>query len=427
MDDLELLRRLRADVPPPSPTAKAAARRRLDAMIEAAEVEHEDVVTSTDEVHDMTQTQLPSRPATDQSSAPPKRRWLGVAAAIAALAVAGAAIFAIVSDRQDTTPIVNEPDGGPAPGVPGSDVTSAGVGAFPEHLVFADGVLWVANHGSSTSETSLMRVDPETMEIAATLTPPEGTRFICGLTVGDEGSVLITTCGEGDQDVVARVTATDGFEVLYEAGGVVPVAAELAGGSLWVFAGEEEANAELRRVDPATGEAQTIDVGAVSPRGTTVAFGSLWVTSHAQAEPRTPRTAEVVRIDLASGQVTARIPVGDDAPSDITATAEGIYVAIPDTHAVTRIDPASDSVTAEATVSEGLVVDRMPVLGAAADALWARLADGSIVELALGSLGVGTPIALDPPAQFPGAITVSEDHVFVARQVLEGQLHRLER
>src|SRR5262245_61574132 len=221
-------------------------------------------------------------------------------------------------------------------------------------IAVGEGSVWVTapDLRSDGSRGNLVRIDPDTNEIAATI-PIGGP--IRGVAIG-AGSVWVGLPDEGTGRVFRVDPATD--EVVDSVRVGVGVGSVVFGeGSVW--ANHEYAGSTVTRIDPATVEvAGTLDVPVVKAAGD----GSLWSASG----------DDVVRIDPGSGEVQATIPVeraqdvaldGSDAWVLVSPRSSDptLFMAIAGTAAVRLVDPATNEV-----VGDPVALDDLQPIGIAA-------------------------------------------------------------
>jgi virginiamycin B lyase len=144
-----------------------------------------------------------------------------------------------------------------------------------------------------------------------------------------------------------------------------PTRLAVTGDAVWVLT---PSDSSVARIDPATNEVvATIPVGR-APSGLAVGAGAVWVSRGSDGT--------VVRIDPATNRVVATIPVGR-APGAVTVAGGVVWVTLPENGGLGRIDPASNRST----------VVRVPrccagELAAGEGALWvADRGDGSLVRV----------------------------------------------
>jgi virginiamycin B lyase len=178
-------------------------------------------------------------------------------------------------------------------------VQEVAVGDEPYYLAVGEGAVWVPNRRDGT----LMRVDPPTGAVIATIA------------IGDPARGC--PCASNPLPGVAASAA-------------------VAGGSVWVAKEDERA---VARVDPRTNAvAEVIPLG-VPPHRLAAGTDALWVTSReGGAEDG------VLRVDLATRQVVARIPT--PVPGMLAVTEEAVWVGNVRGDSVTRIDPRTNTIAA---------------------------------------------------------------------------------
>ena len=167
--------------------------------------------------------------------------------------------------------------------------------------------------------------------------------------------------------------------------------------AVWVLT---PADNSVSRIDPATNQVvATIPVGR-APSGLAVGAGAVWVSRRSDAA--------VVRIDPATNQVVATIPVGR-APGAMTVAGGVVWVALSE-RGLGRIDPTSNRST----------VVRVPrccagELAAGEGALWvANRVDGTLVRVDPGTGRVAARVLLPGTAeQRPHQVAVGEGAVWV--------------
>jgi len=160
---------------------------------------------------------------------------------------------------------------------PTGETTSIPVEGQPSGIRAIDGQVWVARR----TETSLVRIDPRTGDIAGTVEVGERTVWLAGTS-----------------------------DTLWVAGWQVPTAF---------------------RIEVTSGEVTPIDVGAPVYPGMGLLDGAAWV----------PAGSEIVRVDPATATVSTRIDLGASV-GDIEPTAEGdgLWVLLPYTGELVLVQPA---------------------------------------------------------------------------------------
>jgi virginiamycin B lyase len=168
--------------------------------------------------------------------------------------------------------------------------------------------------------------------------------------------------------------------------------------AVWVLT---PSDGSVSRIDPASNEVvATIPVGR-APSGLAVGAGAVWVSRRLDGA--------VARIDPTTNRVVATIPVGR-APGAMTVAGGVVWVALPENGGLGRIDPASNRST----------VVRVPrccagELAAGEGALWvANRGDGSLVRVDPATGRVVARVLLPRTAeQQPYRVAVGDGAVWV--------------
>jgi streptogramin lyase len=193
--------------------------------------------------------------------------------------------------------------------VPGSQPCAAAAGGR---------YVWV----SEFSAPYLLKIDPRTNRVVGKTKIGSGS---CGLGYGD-GSLWIE---DTNSNTVSRVSAATGKRLKAIPVGVTPYDATFAYGAAWTTA---YGSGDLERIDPARNRVVR-KWKLSSPIGVVGAFGSVWATG----------LDGVIRIDPATNEVTARIPVKGGA-GWTAASTDAIWVTNVLSQIV-RIDPQTNAVT----------------------------------------------------------------------------------
>lgn len=240
-----------------------------------------------------------------------------------------------------------------------ADAVLADIPGEPDWPLEGFGSIWLL--APDSEEPALLRVDPETNEIVATVAISG--RLCQGFTVSDDA---VWACSS---DGVVRIDpATNEItgEVAFE---TTQVYSRLAfgSGSVWAIGTDGGGPNTLVRIDPAAMTAATIALG----HGVgTLAYGfeAVWVTA--------PQDGLILRVDPATMEVTEHTS-GIDRPQVIVAGPDSLWVTLfgaeevaPDEPTVVRIDPADGSVLAE--IATGAASENVGGLWATDDAVWVR-------------------------------------------------------
>jgi len=204
----------------------------------------------------------------------------------------------------------------------------------PWTMTTGDGFLWVI------AGSSIVKIDPQTEQVVATLSPgvqPEDIAF------GD-GALWVTSVAAGDlgapseSDAVSRIDPETGeiLATIKVARG--PMSLVVTPEAVWVvnFGAGGEA---ISRIDPNTNQVmgEPIVTGR-APLSLAVGEGSVWVANH--------DAGTITRIDIATGQVVADIPVPSE-PHRVAYGEGAAWAANFHTDSVTRIDPQTNQVVGQ--------------------------------------------------------------------------------
>ena len=198
----------------------------------------------------------------------------------------------------------------------------------------SDDAIWVC------AAEALIRVDPATNEITDTV-PIKGAQAFYRPAFGD-GMVWALGSTSRMGDTVIRLDPatreTTSFPVPGSVGGLT-----YGFDALWLAMPGE---GTVVRLDPASGATEVIASGLVSPRTIVAGTDSLWVSLHGGSEDQAqPGDAQVARIDPTSGEVLAEIEVGGSPQFgvELWADADGLLVRST-TPWLARIDEATNEV-----------------------------------------------------------------------------------
>jgi YVTN family beta-propeller protein len=143
---------------------------------------------------------------------------------------------------------------------------------------------------------------------------------------------------------------------------------------------------------------------AGTPVAVAVGDGAVWTVA--------ADTNQVVRVDPATGEVTARIPV-PEGPAHLAVTPEAVWVLCPSDNSVSRIDPAANRVVATVPVGRSATG-----LALAAGSVWvANSLDDSVTRIDRATNRV---LATIPVERQPTALATAGGAVWVALPAREG-------
>jgi YVTN family beta-propeller protein len=273
-------------------------------------------------------------------------------------------------------------------------VATVPTGVGPADVSAGANYVWVANRADDTTT----QVDPRTKEVVGNAAPRTS---VAGLAAG-AGSVWIADSRGSElvrldpdfASVAASIQLAPGPDVFRESG-LNPVA--VGPGAVWVG----KTSGGVGRVDPASDEVVAkVPVGN-NPSAIAVGIGGVWITDDVDNT--------VTRIDPANANaVTAITPVGQ-GPGAV-ATGEGaVWVANTQDDTVARIDPRSAAVIAT------IPVGRRPTgIAAGAGAVWvANSLSGTVTRIDPDTNRVGATIDV---GEAPQGITIANDLVWVSVQ-----------
>jgi streptogramin lyase len=257
----------------------------------------------------------------------------GCAAEIDAAASASAAESSAAAVASASPSASAEPDWSALPSLEGAVTARVQLaGPLPgRHTSATAGSLWVPN-GNSGGRAAVVRIDDETLEIAATVElggsadafPPDAEATAPGA-----DGVWVTLAY---QDAVALVDPATNRESRRIAVVGDPYALVEDGESLWIV----DFGGFVVRVDIATGEELLRVRGIRGPTQIAVAFDGVWVADH--------DSGNIHRLDPATGLVLATIHVG--GRPGLAIGFESIWARSDDDRLVARIDPSTNEVVA---------------------------------------------------------------------------------
>jgi len=167
------------------------------------------------------------------------------------------------------------------------------------------------------------------------------------------------------------------------------------------------------RIEQWSVEGKRASVAVPKPCGTmAIAFGSLWVANC--------KDGDVYRIDPATAQVVARIPVGlgPSGELNVVAGAGSIWAPSETAGTIARIDPATNAVATTIKVADGTSYQAFGY-----DALWvASGKGGSLQRIDPQANAVTHTVAL---GEMPGFLAAGEGAVWIQEQG-DGTLARID-
>ena len=225
-------------------------------------------------------------------------------------------------------------------------VATLKVPGFADFLVADGKAVWVTNRGR------IEKLDRDHAEPVLTATVPSP----CGAMAVGFGAVWVANCRDSS---VYRVDRKSARVVAMIPTGLADRRGELSlavgAGSVWVLS---DRAGVLSRIDPRTN--RVIARIAVAPFSfaAVFGFGSVWISNTgapnaggpgAPASAGTTTAGSVQRIDPATNQVVATIPVGP-TPRFLAAGERGVWTLNQGDGTVSRVDPKTNMVTATIAV-----------------------------------------------------------------------------
>jgi class 3 adenylate cyclase/streptogramin lyase len=324
-----------------------------------------------------------------------RRRW--ILAGVAAVALPGAAVAAVLLSREAPPPeiVPNSVVRIDPQSLEPTQVVPVADGA--DFIVAAGGYMWVTHYivfgGDelrSAGDRTLTRVDPSTGEavtVGGGLAP-------CGMTADPSGDLWVTNCFAEGGDVRSNIVRLDAktlrFKKTWPIESFGPESSfrlvTFGGGALWITVpGGDQPIDRIERIDPLTGARQRFP-----PFGDPVflawseGYGDLWTSNggpggvwrldvatgeaqHIEGVAASPGVTDVDGdtvwlADIAASQLVRLNAVGSPNPrliglpvekaashafavSVVAAGAGAVWAATPFDHAIWRIDPSTDEAT----------------------------------------------------------------------------------
>ncbi len=232
-----------------------------------------------------------------------------------------------------------------------------------------------------------------------------GSVWVAGYTGGQPQRYYLLRINPATDAIIARI-ALDTVPI-HEVGGGGMTAGD---GSLWIAgAGSPpsggKSQAVVERIDPSTNSIiDRVDLGGTSAADVAVDSTGVWVAIFGPTDTST----EVVRIDPATGEVVATIPLESQYVRSIFALEGSVIVEERETHGdtvgdtfLTQIDPATNQTVA--------TIDLNVALGGSDGDLWA-VTNGGILKL---DPATGTIMQAWSSAHIGGVVRPAQDGVWM--------------
>lgn len=270
---------------------------------------------------------------------------------------------------------------------------SVEIGVSPTAVAADADAVWVANGVTEgyaapfPSMNSVMRVDPRTMRVVATIR----VRSPLDVAVGTRGTLWVTAAGESNgsgitllridpetNEIFDRITLPGSDEFAHIAIGQT---SQDGRPEVWVTTvpGSSSDRTLLHRVDASNKLLRTIEIPAgEGPAPLAVGLGSIWV-----AVPGSTSANALARIDPVTERVVATVTLPDAAPIGIASvtTGEGYVWATGGRGSLWRVDPRTNS-----PLGDPLVIGDDPPVAAGGlvygiNSLWVASGDMKIWRL----------------------------------------------
>jgi hypothetical protein len=220
------------------------------------------------------------------------------------------------------------------------------VGAFPRAVAVGEGAVWatVDNANGGLDDHLLVEIDPATNQTVRSIPLPQAGEISWG-----EGALWVTSW-DGSESVLLRVdTSTTEIVASIPLGGNADDLA-VGFGAIWVTVTTDESppTGGVLRIDPASNEVVArIPVSTGWPRDVVIGEGSVWAYGHSKLEEHGWVASSLWRIDPTSNEIVATVLdqngfLGDGGfLPDNVAVGEGWVWAADDRGNGVRIDPVA--------------------------------------------------------------------------------------
>lgn len=228
-----------------------------------------------------------------------------------------------------------EPDWSTLPSLEHTVVATAPLtAAWPTLFASAtEDAIWLPNGDEGDGPPAVARLDPETMDLTATIDPggeADASPPDAWATAPSVDGLWVALANR--QEVVLIDPASNAVSRRLEVDGV-PYSVAEDGDSLWIADFERST---VLRVDSVSGEELLRVEGIRDPIEIAVGEEGVWVTEH--------RSGNLVRLDPESGDVLATIPVG--GRPGVAIGLGSVWARSDDDRTLSRIDPVENRIVA---------------------------------------------------------------------------------
>lgn len=212
--------------------------------------------------------------------------------------------------------------------------------AGPEAIVYGESALWVTvtaydSAGTASLAGSLMRVDPATGQVIATIPVGRGP----GAIVTSPGAVWVANYEDGTVTKIDPATNAVAGSITLSPGLIGLAYGE---GALWVT---NELKDTVLRIDPATNAVTATILTVRGPEGIAVGGKSVWVANWGTTgQP----DGMLSRIDPVTNAVVRTIPIGTN-PGYVAYGGGYVWVGLYMSSVLVQVDPVSNTVKAKVT------------------------------------------------------------------------------
>jgi len=204
--------------------------------------------------------------------------------------------------------------------------SSAPLPVFPSAVIAdEDGSLWLA----SVLDSTVVRFNPASQQIVARMRVPRPSR----LAAGDGAIWVIARPDEMGEGLIVRIDPRTNMIAASVEVGLQPTAIAYGEGGVWVI---DEASQRLQRIDPnANAVVASVPTGFL-PSGVAAGEGSIWVISQSAAGVNGPALS---RIDPSNNAVLGSLAVGPGVPVGLAVGAGSVWVATRNPDTIVRVQP----------------------------------------------------------------------------------------
>jgi hypothetical protein len=284
---------------------------------------------------------------------------------IFALGLSGSTLLGVFGPLKLTSQPSNRPDDRLLAPAVGANIP---LELFPEDVAVTQDAVWVSVHDANFRQAALVRLDPQTNEVVATIPLEARLQHL----VAGEGALwgvsVVRPAGDGsEQRFLVRVDPHTNQVAATIPDIAAPVAA--GNGAVWAVGNAPALEgAHILRIDSRSNQVvATIDLGYEGVSAITTTEGSVWALAF-----RGSGDEDLVRVNATSNQVETTIPAGGTYGL-LAADSEGVWLSKGGTIPL-LIDPRTNTV-----IGEGDSLSRFAPFAAGGGGVWflGRAPDGA--------------------------------------------------